>query len=218
LFDLEPNAMYDFELVAPRTAGVDPVVVHATRFTTSRYSGPRELLAALGYGLDGDSGPYGPDDIILDPAAVLPTGVTMEVSDGLLDDLLRAIGADTLPLPTTTPRTHVVWRQVGSGWEVEGVLVDSLESLHREAAIRVGSGSAITTRFSLQGAEIDGRTLSVFRVNETWTRAFLRPDGGPFSMAEGRHELSLDFEASDGDLVGRRTVGHRPAVLDREGL
>lgn len=217
-FDLEPSAMYDFELVAPRTSGTDRVVVHATRFTTSRYAGPRGLVADLGYGLDGTTAPYGPDDIILDPAAVLPTGSTMEVSDGLLGDLLRLIDADTLPLPTRRSVTYVVWRQAGADWQIEGVLVDSLETLHRDGAVQSGAGSELVTRLSLDAAEIDGRTMSVFRVNETWTRVFLRPDSGPFTLTDGRHELLLRFGASDGDLVGSRTIGHRPAVMDREGF
>lgn len=217
-FALEPSAMYDFSLVAPLSGGGDRVVVSATRFTTSRYAGPRDLVLALGYAVDGGSASYGPDDIIVDPAATLPAGTTMEVSDGLLDELLRAIDADTLPLPTTRPATYVVWRQVGAAWEIEGVLIDSLESLHREGAVQSGTGTQLVTRFTLEGAEIAGHALSVFRTSQNWTRLFLAPDGGPFSLAEGRHELRLQFAASDGDLVGVRTVGHRPAILEREGL
>ncbi len=217
-FELEPSSMYDIELLAPMAGGGDPVVVSATRFTTSRYAGPRELIIGLGYALDGDVAPYGPDDIILDPAATLPSGSTFEISDGLLDELLRTMDADTLPLPSNKAATYVVWRQVGAGWEVEGVLVDGLETLNRDAAIQVGDGSELAIRFKLDAANLAGTELTVFRANENWTRVFLKPRGGPFSPPDGRHELRLDFESSDGPLTGARTVGHRPAIMDREGF
>jgi hypothetical protein len=60
--------------------------------------------------------------------------------------------------------------------------------------------------------------LSVFRTNKSWTRLFLTPDAGPFSLAAGRHDLTLEFEASDGNLAAARSMGHRPSVIEREGL
>jgi hypothetical protein len=218
-FQLEPQAMYDFSLVAPRRYAngepTDARTVSATRFVTSRYANPLQLLEHLGY-YTGDPAPYRPDDIILPAGATLPGGAE-EVSDSLLDELLREMQADTLPLPTSTPVSYVVWRQDGAQWRIEGLLVDSLEPLWRTTTLLQGDRAEIVTRCDVRHAEIDGNTLSLHRSNERRTRVFLKADS-PFTLAPGSHELLLDMETSGGVLHGRRRLSHQPAIIEREGF
>lgn len=220
-FPLEPRAMYDFSLVAPRRDAngepADARTVSATRFVTSRYTNPLQLLEHLGYYPD-DPAPYRPDDIILPAGATLPGGAE-EVSDSLFDELLRDMQADTLPLPNSTPASYVVWRQVDGQWLIEGLLVDSLEPLRRIATVLQEDDRAeIVTRCDVRHAEIDGHTLSLHRSNERRTRVFLKADS-PFTLADaGSHQLRLDMDTSDGVLRGRRQLSHRPAIIEREGF
>ncbi|XKE46151.1 hypothetical protein LG302_03145 [Halomonas organivorans] len=219
-FALEPQAMYDFSLIAPRhDASGEPIdarTVSATRFVTSRYANPLQLLEHLGY-YPGDPAPYRPDDIILPAGAALPGGAE-EVSDSLFDELLRDMQADTLPLPTSTPVSYVVWRQDGAQWRIEGLLVDSLEPLMRITTVLQDDDRAeIVTRCDVRHAEVDGHTLSLHRSNERHTRVFLKADS-PFTLAAGSHELRLDMDTSGGVLRGRRRLSHRPAIIEREGF
>ena len=215
-FPLEPLAMYDLVVAAPRTNGSDPVTVWPTRFVTSRYRGPDELIEHLGLRLTGFA-PFTPAEILIDAAATLPGGAA-ETSDALMGALLTALGADTLPLPVSRPETYVVWRPTGAAWAVEGVLVDSLESLNRTGAFLAGGGAAeVGTRFAITGGGIGTQALSVHRTTENWTRVFLKP-AAPIVLGPGEHTLRLDFAASGGPCAGRRSLGHRPAVLEREGL
>lgn len=213
-YDLQPEAMYDFNLLAPKTDGTDPVVVSATRFVTSRYANPNALMEGLGYAITGQS-PYSVDDILM----VTPVTLTgdMEVSDSLLDGLLRSLGVDTLPLPRTRAISYIVWHFSSGQWFIDGLLLDSLESLNRTGAVQTATGSAIATRCKVQSAQIQAEMLTVYRANENWTRVFLKPVS-PFNLAVGQYPLKLTFETSSGFVVGTRTIGHRPAILDREGL
>ncbi len=217
-FELEPSAMYDFNVIAPRSGSgtdTDSVVVSGTRFTTSRYAGPAELMTDLGYAVTGMA-PYRPEDLILPDGAVLPGG-TAVTSDALLDELMDAMGADTLPLPTDRPQTYVVWRKAATGWRIEGVLVDSLETLNRRATVATDDGTETRIRCTLKRARILSADFTPHRVNVSWTRVFLRPSS-PLDPPDGRHDLVLEFTTSDGPLTGRRTISGVPAIVDREGL
>ncbi|MCW4152773.1 hypothetical protein OM427_24980 [Halomonas sp. 18H] len=219
-FPLEPQAMYDFSLVAPRQGASgeasDAATVSATRFVTSRYANPRQLLEHLGYYPD-DPAPYRPDDIILPAGATLPGGAE-EVSDSLFDELLRAMEADTLPLPSDKPASYVVWRQDGAQWRIEGLLVDSLEPLMRTTSVLQDEDRAeLVTRCDVRRAEVEGHRLAIHRSNERRTRIFLKA-ASPFTLAAGSHTLRLDMDTSDGVLSGRRRLSHRPAIMEREGF
>ncbi|WP_289019756.1 hypothetical protein [Desulfobacter postgatei] len=214
-FDLEPDAMYDLRILAPKTDGAEPAVVSATRFITSRYDGPEAFMESLGFSI-GTQSPYRIDDIILPASATLPSG-SLEASDALLDDLLREMEADTLPLPRTQSETYAVWRQVSGSWQLEGLLIDSLESLNRTGAVQRGDGSEITTRCIVSTARIQGHTMTVIRATKNWTRVFLKP-ASPIHLTGVQLELALDFETSDGPITGKCTLNEVPAIVDREGL
>jgi hypothetical protein len=125
--------------------------------------------------------------------------------------------ADTLPLPSAKPVIYAIWRQAGSDFELEGLLIDSLESLSRQSAVRVGSGSEIATRCEVQLARIGASEMSVHRTNENWTRVFLKP-AIPVSLNPGRHTLQLEFTTSNGPVVGSCSIRHVPSIVEREGF
>lgn len=216
-FELEPLAMYDLNLIAVRTDGTDPVLVSGTRFTTSRYADPPALIEALGFGVATEA-PFPADEIILPDGAVLPGG-TMEISDVLLGELLAEMAADTLPLPLTDPRTYVVWRfNLGSAsWTVEGLLIDSLESLNRQIAVETDGVAEIVTRCKIASARLGATDFTVHRATRNWTRVFLKPTA-PVGLTRGRHSLSVTFETSDGGVTASRTITDLPKILEREGL
>jgi hypothetical protein len=214
-FELEPLAMYDFNLVAPRLDGSDPVLVSGTRFLTSRFDGPPALVRSLGFATDG-TGPFPPDEIVLDAPAALPAG-PLEVSDALMADLLRALDAETLPLPQHRGRSYLIWSLDGAGWQVQGLLLDSLETLDRTAAVDTGSGAEIVTRCRIAAGRLGAAALTPLRATRNWTRVFLAPSA-PVRLAPGQHELSVSFETSGGPLTGRRTLSHQPKLLEQEGL
>lgn len=220
-FALEPDAMYDLKLVAPKVDAnghqSDPRTIVATRFVTSRYANPKALLADLGYGIDSAS-PYPPDDIILPEGVQLPSGPS-EVSDNELEELLRIMEADTLPLPSRKPASYVVWQRAGTRWRIEGLLIDSLESLFRETAVKKDGRSAIVTRCNVQTATIGGTSLRLHRSNTSHTRVFLKAQT-PITFTDdgGRTELILELQTDTEVLTGKRMLGHRPAIIDREEL
>ena len=215
VFDLEPLAMYDLDILAPLTDDSDPVKVMGTRFTTSRYADPEALMEGLGYSV-GSPGPFVPDDIILSGSLAMPMGPA-EVSDGLLDEALAAMEVDTLPLPTTEGRSYAIWRFTGGVWQIEGLLVDSVETLNRVAAVETTGGSEITTRCQIASANIGISFFTMVRTNENWTRVLLKPSA-PITLAPGQTSLSLNFTTSAGTVSGSRILNQVPAILEREGL
>jgi hypothetical protein len=213
--DLEPEADYDLLLVA--AGDDDRPVVHASRFRTSRHATPRALVDALGY-TSPTLAPYLPDDLLIPDGFALPGGVLVE-GDAALDAALAAIDAETLPLPTRTPRSHVIWsHDEALGWRVEGLLVDALEPMKRETTVVDAAGVAAQgTRIAPLEARIGATVLSLHRANARWTRVLFRP-AAPIALAGDEHVLTLAFAASDGNVSGTRRLRAVPSVLEREGL
>ncbi len=216
LAPLEPDADYDFAVVAPKSG--DRPVVSATRFRTSRYADPRELIDALGY-RDPDVSPFLPDDVIIPDGMALPDDGFLE-GDAGLDSALAAIDAETLPLPTRRPRSYVMWRFTeGIGWQVEGLLVDSLEALKRERTVIAADGdAAVGTRIAPLYATVNGVRFELLRANANWTRVLLAPATPLVLPAATEHVLTLEFTTSTGAMRGARRLRHVPSLLEREGL
>ncbi len=213
--ELQPSAGYDLTILA-RKAGDRPVV-RATRFRTSRYASPTELIAALGY-REGGVAPYLPDDYLIPDDATLPVGAGLMEGDIALDDALMAIGADTLPLPTRKARSYALWRFDG-GWRFEGLLVDSLEPLKRERTIVAADGQPdLGTRIAPLRGLAAGTELALFRANASWTRVLFKPATPLVLPATGDLELILEFTTSTGTKIGKRRLRSVPSILDREGL
>lgn len=216
-FKLAPNAMYDFNLIAPKKtpAGSDPVQVNATRFKTSRYAGPRQMLEALGFAL-GKAAPIGPAEIVLAPGMVLPSG-PLSVSDMDLMAALSAIGADTLPLPGEQPRTIAIWQNTGTAYGVAGVLVDAPEPMRRERAVLVGQQAQDSLRCAPAQMTIGSRTFLPVRATLNWTRV-LFVAASPVVPPVGA-ELRLRLTVAPGSaLIGRRSISARPVMLETEGF
>lgn len=212
---LQPNAGYDLTILARK--GTDRPVVRATRFRTSRYANPTELIAALGY-REGSMAPYLPDDYLIPDDMQLPAGTGLIEGDISLDDALMAIGADTLPLPTRKARSYALWC-FADGWLFEGLLVDSLESLKRERTIVAANGQPnLGTRIALVRGLVAGTELVLFRANASWTRVLLKPTASLTLPTTGDLELSLEFTTSTGTKIGKRRLQPVPSILEREGL
>lgn len=214
--DLEPDADYDLDVLAPK--GADRPTVRGTRFHTSRYASPRAMIDALGF-THPTQAPYLPDDLIVATGA-LPTGGFIE-GDLAFDQALAAIDAETLPLPTRAPRTVVVWsHDPDAGWRVEALLIDALEPLKRETTVVAASGLAVQgTRVEPLRAALAGRTLAICRANARWTRVLFCPTAPIPLDGTAAHELSVAFATSDlGELIGKRRLLAVPSLLEREGL
>jgi hypothetical protein len=216
---LEPDADYDLVLLAPKTGdAADRPVVRATRFHTSRYANPRTLLDALGYTVT--TAPHLPDDLIVPEGMALPAGDFVE-GDAALDAALEAIDAITLPLPASKPRTYVLWSfDALDGWRVEGLVVDSLEPLKRDATVIGSDGIASTgTRIEPLEAAIGAEAMPPWRANSRWTRVIFKPAAPVALDPAADHVLSLTFAASDSaDLSGSRRLRGVPSIIEREGL
>ena len=214
-FELEPLAMYDFNLIAREIDGSDRVLISGTRFIASRYRNPVELIDSLGFSTQGES-PFAADELIMPDGVTLPDG-HMEQSDSLLGDVLALIGADTLPLPVDTPRTYIVWQHNDDEWEIHGILLDSLETLNRSIAVETDGVAEIVTRFEVSEIALDGVSFDVFRTTQNWTRVFLKPSK-PVILNEGQHQLSLIVNTNTGQLEASRTMSAVPGMIVREGL
>ncbi len=216
---LEPDAAYDLLVLALKTG--DRPVVLATRFHTSRYATPREFIDALGYTLptaDSPAAPYLPDDVVLDEGMTLPGGTFIE-SDAALDVVLAAVGADTLPLPLHKSRSHVLWNfDPVAGWQLVGLLVDSLEPMKRvRTAIDTDGVATLGVRLQPTQANVDGVALLPLVANANWTRVVFRP-ASPIVMTVGEHVLTLEFTSAEGAISGARRLRGVPSLLEREGL
>lgn len=220
-FKLEKNAMYDFNLLAQRKgvppANADPVVVNATRFKTSRYATPAEMLAGLGFGT-ADLHPFAPQEIVLDDAAPLPAG-PLSVSDLDFGAALAAIGADTLPLPGDQARTVALWRRdAGGQYGIVGFLLDAPEPMRRVAAVVQGQQAVDSVRCEPDRLVLGGVTFTPVRATLNWTRV-LFVASQPVVPADAEAEVELRLKvAPGGTLSGRRIVNARPLMLDTEGF
>ncbi len=220
-FTLEPNAMYDFNLLAGSPAGGagEPIAVHSTRFVTSRYANPAEMLTALGLSTHA-AYPVPAMEIVLPHVPTLPTG-ELVVSDRALGDALEEIGADTLPLPQGDGRTLVLWALDGAEWKVAGVLLDAPEPLRRETSLLKGDVLTDAVRCEPTRITIGNATLTPVRATTNWTRVLFVP-GRPISIPgeSPPAEMELELRLDDGASVirGRRFIPSRPVVIETEGF
>jgi len=214
---LEPEADYDLNVVANK--GSDRAVVLATRFRTSRYASPAAMLDALGYGATA-TGLFLPDDLIVPDGAVLPAGGFVE-GDAALDAALATIDAETLALPERAPKSYVLWRfdAATTRWQVEGLLVDSLEPMKRELTVIGGGVATPGVRIAPAAAAVGAHTMTPYRANSRWTRVWLRP-AAPFAVPAGPPEptLQLSFTTPQATVTGARRLRTVPSLLEREGL
>ncbi len=220
-FRLDKNAMYDFNLIAPKKgianpAQADPVIVHATRFKTSRYANPAEMLAGLGFATTGVA-PFVPQEIILADTMVLPAGA-LSVSDLDMAAALAGIGADTLPLPGEQGRVIGLWRHLGGGvFGVAGLLVDAPEPMRRVTAVVQGNQAVDALRCEPEQMAIGGTIFLPVRATLNWTRVLFVAASPATPVNEA--ELSLRLKvAPGGTLTGRRIINARPVMLDTEGF
>lgn len=213
---LEPEADYDLNVVANK--GSDRAVVLGTRFRTSRYASPRAMVASLGY--EGVTpGLFLPDDLIVPSAAALPAGGFVE-GDAAFDAALAAIDAETLALPEAESKSYVLWRfdAATTSWNIEGLLVDSLEPMKRELTVIVGGAAQSGVRIAPESAAVGMHAMTLYRANSRWTRVLFRPAAAFAVAASPEPTLSLNFTTPQGTVSGSRRLRHVPSLLEREGL
>jgi hypothetical protein len=127
--NLDPGASYDFQLFVLRSA--EEVTVARAQFRTSRYQNVKQIVEALGFGVDSPSFTTPPDFIL---AGAMPT-LAAASGDGAMDAALRTLGMDPWPVPAQ-PRTTLIWQPpVGAGgpFTLVGALLEADEPLDREA-------------------------------------------------------------------------------------
>jgi len=220
-FDLDPLAMYDFNIEAVSAdPATDPVRIHGTRFTTSRYADPDAMMHHLGFPPAAINSTMA-EEIFMN-GGVMPPNADVIISDLAMSDFLREIGADTLPLPTRKPQTHLIWQQSGSDFNLVGVLLDSLEPLRRRSAFQVADGlggiTEIGDRCIPDRMEIGATQFSPRLATERWARVLFVPDTSPVLNSAAPNILELHLQTSSGPLSGNRLVPARPTILEREGL
>jgi hypothetical protein len=221
VFKLEKHAMYDFNLVAKKKGEADPalanpVVVNDTRFVTSRYATPAEMLASLGFDT-ATKAPLAPQEMILTDAMRLPSGA-LSISDLDMEAALAAIGADTLPPPGAVGRVIALWKHLCGGvFGVAGVLVDAPEPMRRERAVLQGQQAVDSVRCEPEHLSIGGTTFLPVRATLSWTRVLFVAAAPvtPASEAELQFRLKV---APGGSIIGRRIINPRPVMLDTEGF
>ncbi len=218
-FPLEPRVMYDADLMARLLADPDAKIrVQASRFMTSRYANPVEMVQALGMNTDGSTAPVPMQELILDASASLPTDV-LPASDSAFDNAMADMGMDTLGLPDGNPRMFQIWQPDASGTAMHmvGLLVDALEPLDRDAAVINGGKVDLTIRCRLDHAIIGAARFDVVRRTRNATRILLAAPPG-FTSPLATNHLALQFETSDGPLIGRQHLRAVPLVMQIEGF
>lgn len=246
--ELEADASYDLVLEAiPRDdmAPVDaekrpgePISVH--HFRTSRWRGPRALLAALGLAVD----TVEVDTPVEHLLPALPAGWVAVAErqavgdDAVLGEALALLGLEPLP-PPRDPATHVVWARVEERWAVVAVVLDCDEPVHRPPRLE---GEGTVPRLAVRGARLsqgpaltaaderalwaggDAASLAVVAQDRSGTRLLLAPRepvalGGGLAEDAGTHLLAVALEQSGPGgagterLVGQRVLGTLPTLL-----
>lgn len=216
---LEKNAMYDFNLLAVRKgappATRNPILINGTRFKTSRYATPTEMLAAMGFQI-ATAGPIPPEELLLADAMTLPSG-SLSVSDADLAAALASIGADTLPLPGDEARAITLWRRIGGTYAIAGFLIDAPEPMRRVGAVVSGDQAIDATRCEPERLTVQGTVFTPVRATLNWTRVLFTAATPvtPTENAELQFRLKV---APGGSLTGRRVLRARPLMLDTEGF
>jgi hypothetical protein len=219
VFDLLPRVMYDADLMARKIADHDDKIrVHASRFMTSRYANPREMVEALGMDTTGGTEPTPLKELVLDASAFMPTDVR-PASDREFDQAMAALGLDTLELPVDEPRAFQLWRPnaAGPGLVTIGLLLDAVEPLDRTAAVIEGGKVEIRNRCSVIDARIDGAVFQPVRRTRNATRILLAAPAG-FIAPVNPASFQLRVASSSGDLIGRRYVRSVPLAVQLEGF
>ena len=219
-FELEPNAMYDVDLMAVTIAGGgDAARVSASRFVTSRYANPGEMLEAFGFAASATANPTPPGELIIDAGVSLPfAGDGLTISDSAFDSVMADLGLETLGLPDDAPRVFQLWQvdTAGGAMRLAALLLDGLEPINREASVVQGGSVERVTRCRVDRVTQDGRRFLPVRETQNATRILLVPEGGAFVPNNDVGELSMT--TSDGPLTGRKTMRVVPLVMEVEGF
>ncbi|MEP2234723.1 MAG: hypothetical protein ABJM58_03700 [Alteripontixanthobacter sp.] len=217
-YPLEPKVMYDCDLMARVSADhTDKLRVQASRFTTSRYANPREMVEAIGMGTGSQASPAPPLELVIEQGKSVPANI-MGPSDRDFDIAMADMGLETLGLPDGQPRLFQIWQPdtAGGAMHMVALLVDALEPLDRKAAIVQGDIEWVD-RCRLSHAVVDGRRFEVVRRTRNSTRALLAAPAS-FSSPTNGDSFELHFDTNNGPVIGRQHLRSVPLVMEIEGF
>jgi hypothetical protein len=219
-FELEPNAMYDTDLMAVMIAGGgNGIRVSASRFVTSRYANPGAMLEAFGFAISPTADPSPPGELIIDAGVSFPSsGDGLTIADSAFDSVMASFGLETLGLPEETPRVFQLWQvdAAGGAMQLAALLLDGVEPINREASVVTGGSVERVTRCRVEQLTQDGRRFLPVLETQNATRILLVPEGGAFVPNHAVGELTMT--TSDGPLAGRKTMRVVPLVMEVEGF
>ena len=211
--ELEPNAQYDLMLFAPPSndQSDESLLIARTHFRSSRYADVNEMLAALGFGPDGERASFIPFDFVVANGATMPLPVA-SASDAVLEEALRVLGMDPWPV-IGTGRTVAIWRPGSDPGDylLAGLLLESPEPIERGE--RCGVLQALVT------GGTNAVTLTPSRANTAGTRVLLSTASVEGQALDGDN-LTLELTLRDRltTRTGTRALRSRPRIAYQELL
>jgi hypothetical protein len=138
--ELAPLGWYDLRVVVRKDGRVEGSLPGVT-FRASRWEGPDDMMAALGFPSEGAPGAASGDVELRGAGAVAPPA--LDRSDAAFEAALDRIGLGGLP-PAAEPRVSLLWRLEGGDWLCLGALVESPEPIERARRCAVTDAGLVT--------------------------------------------------------------------------
>ncbi len=208
---LEPWTEYELRLQAEGPQGAYVIVRRV--FRTSRYEGPLQALAALGFRLEEDVGPHAPVDLFVSGSAPREPKLG---DDAALEEVLRAWGYDPLPDPDQA-RCFALWTEGGSGWRLAGVLLDALEPFEHPPKLGKSEPRLHAAGLTVEGEDGAKRgNLELVRSNRAGSR-LLFAASEPLALT-GEGVLVLEVMSGSLRLLARRAVLAGPRSFAQEAI
>lgn len=206
---LDPQHQYELFLEFVRTDDPDlrariPGVV----FTTSRYSDPAGMLAALrlspGPNLDA---PHG--DLPVDQIGAAPG---LQVGDAPLQQAFTSLGLGRRA-PVRTARSTALWCHSGGQWQLHGLLLEAPEPIHRDDTLSLkdfGGRIRIDSLTTGAGAPFSAQIRSGTGDRVLFLTAPFIP-GDPLSLQVTEQDIATGVPGAATALTYRTAVAAAPA-------
>lgn len=162
LLELDPGGEYELVLDARRKIGTetaDLATVLRSRFVASRYTGPTQLMEALGFSESGQGGRVF-DVVVSGAGPALPAAMTDDAT--ALDTARAQLGLEPAAA-AGLPRTTLLWSRSNNQWTLLGALFEADEPILRPGRVvevRLSAkSSAGTTTSSLGWCDTTGSLI-----------------------------------------------------------
>lgn len=206
---LDPQHQYELFLEFPRTDDPDlrariPGVV----FTTSRYSDPAAMLAALHLSTGPElAAPHG--DLPVDLVAAVP-GV--QVGDAPLQQALTSLGLGRRA-PVRTARSTALWCHTAGHWQLHGLLLEAPEPIHRDDTLHLkdfGGRIRVDSLTTGVGAPFGTQIRSGTGDRVLFLTTPFTP-GGPLSLQVTEQNIATGVPGAATALSYRSAIASTPA-------